>query len=78
MSIYEYKESQQISQGDPSFYALIMSAMRKADTKNNELLKRAWPELHAEMRARYNAPAGALSEEELAWVHDQRRKENES
>jgi hypothetical protein len=45
-----------------------MAAMRKADDTNLEKLKSVFPETLAELRARYNAPGGALNEQELAWV----------
>ncbi|EHI13186.1 hypothetical protein [Mycolicibacterium thermoresistibile] len=60
MSLYDYQVSQQISEGDPPFYALIMAAMRKADTFNMAKLQRAFPAVYAEVSARYNAPGGML------------------
>jgi len=60
VSLYDYQVSQQISEGDPPFYALIMAAMRKADTFNMAKLQRAFPAVYAEVSARYNAPGGML------------------
>lgn len=60
MSLYDYRASQQISVTDPPFYALIMAAIRRADTRNTALLRAAFPEVHAEFEARYNAPGGTL------------------
>jgi len=60
MNLYDYQVSQQISEGDPPFYALIMAAMRKADTFNMAKLQRAFPAVYAEVSARYNAPGGML------------------
>lgn len=60
MSLYDYKESQQISRTNPAFYALIMAAFRCADTVNAEKLKRAFPEVFEEMKKRYDAPGGVL------------------
>jgi hypothetical protein len=42
------------------FYALIMAAMRDADTINLMRLRMCWPEVFAELEARYNAPGGRL------------------
>ena len=60
MSFHDYQESRRISSGDTPFYALIMAAMRQADTANLALLREAWPETWAELDARYHAPGGAL------------------
>ena len=60
MSLYDYQVSRQISEGDPPFYALIMAAMRKADTFNMAKLQRAFPAVYDEVSARYNAPGGML------------------
>lgn len=47
--------------GEPhTFYATLMLAMNRADSKNLEKLTAAFPEVWAEMRARYNAPGGVL------------------
>ena len=71
MSLYEYEEGREIAAKDPSFYALIQAAMRRADTNNLELLKVCWPEVWLELKARYNAPGGMLQsemkEEEKKW-----------
>ena len=63
MSLYDYKESQRLGANDAGFYALIMAAMRKADTDNTAKLKACWPELWDEMFRRYNAPGGILPED---------------
>ena len=60
MSLYEYEASKRISAIDYPFYALIMAAMRQADTRNVELLTRAFPDTYAELLERYNAPGGLL------------------
>ena len=60
MSLYDYQASKVISgQGHP-FYALVMAAMREADTDNAAKLRAAWPDVWAELQARYNAPGGVL------------------
>ncbi len=65
MSLYDYKRSQVISMNsDNSFYAIIMAAMREADGQNGEKLKTAFPEVWAELKARYNAPGGKLEGEQ--------------
>jgi hypothetical protein len=50
---------------DLPFYALIMTAMRQADTRNLAHLQRAWPQVWEELKLRYNAPGGFLTEEEM-------------
>ncbi|BBY84689.1 hypothetical protein [Mycolicibacterium tokaiense] len=60
MSLYDYRASQQIGSTDQPFYALIMAAIRKADTQNAARLRMAFPEVHAEFTARYDAPGGML------------------
>jgi hypothetical protein len=59
--ILDYEESISIAARDPSFKAIIMAAMRKADTQNIEKLARAFPDIYDELHARYNAPGGILS-----------------
>ena len=63
MSHYDYELSKEISSKDPPFAALIMSAIRKADTENSFKLGEAWPEIFTELKARYNAPGGLLEDE---------------
>jgi len=60
MSLYDYEASREISYEIP-FYALIMAAIRNADTDNTEKLKREWPEVYNEFFQRYNAPGGILA-----------------
>jgi len=65
MSIREYKASQRLEQlarqlEGSSFYSLLMAAMRVADDYNLAILKEFWPDVYAELRARYNAPGGNL------------------
>lgn len=60
MSYFDYEQSKKISMEDPSFYGLIMSAMRQADSINTMKLERAWPDVYNELRQRYNAPGGVL------------------
>lgn len=60
MSLYDYKESQEIAHNGFSFYALIMAAMRSADTDNLVKMQTAWPDVWRELQARYNAPGGII------------------
>lgn len=63
MSLFDYKQSILLGKGDPSFSALIMAAMRKADTHNSNMLQQAFPEIHLELRQRYDSPGGLLEGE---------------
>ena len=63
MGRWDYEVSKKIISQDPSFESLIMAAMRKADTPNSQLLRQAFPEVWAELDARYNAPGGLLPSE---------------
>jgi len=65
MSLHEYEVSRGLSYQSYPFYALIMAAMRQADTDNLEKLKAGWPETWDELQRRYNAPGGAITDEEL-------------
>lgn len=65
MSLFDYKISQQLAADDVPFYALIMAAMRKADTRNLDLLAQAWPGVWDELQQRYNAPGGLIGDEAL-------------
>jgi hypothetical protein len=57
---FDYRESKRFGP-DPNFYALIMAAMRKADTPNAIKLRSAFPDLWDEVQARYNAPGGVIA-----------------
>ena len=61
MPLFDYQKSSDLASQDVPFDALIMAAMRKADTKNLIMLKYYWPDLWAELSARYNAPGGVLA-----------------
>lgn len=64
MSLYDYQVSLELSKIHPSFDALIMAAMRKADTNNIALLKSSFPEIWDELFERYHAPGGIIAGEE--------------
>lgn len=59
------------------FYTFIMCAIREADTDNLERLQSVFPEVVEELKARYNAPGGALDNEELAWIMARERSYEE-
>lgn len=63
MSLHAYHVSRAIEQNDPPFYALIMAAMRKADTDNLGKLKKAFPGVWEEFKERYNAPLGVIPDD---------------
>lgn len=63
MSLFDYKASLMISKEDPPFYALIMAAMRKADTSNVKLLRSIYPDTWKELEKRYHFPDGRLEGE---------------
>jgi hypothetical protein len=63
MSYHEYMVSREMTSTDPPFYALIMCAMRKADTTNAAKLRAAFPDVWNEFEARYNAPGGVLTDD---------------
>ena len=65
MSRYDYLVGQKIEAEGYPFYALIQAAMRQADSTNIEKLRRAFPEVHAELQERYNAPGGYLGTEQF-------------
>ena len=58
MSLYDYRKSR-ILRGEP-FYALLMAAAAQADTENAAKIQAAWPDMWAELQARYHAGAGVL------------------
>jgi hypothetical protein len=65
MSQFDYLDSQLLEADNHSFYALIMAAMRRADSDNIEKLKAAFPETWKELDDRYHAPGGKLPGEAL-------------
>ena len=63
MSLYDYEQGRVIESHGHPFYALIQAAMRQADSDNILRLQAAFPEVHAELHARYTAPGGLLEGE---------------
>ncbi len=64
MSYHEYKMSVYMELKQYPFYAIIMAAMRQADTDNLAKLQQEWPNVWVELEARYHAPGGLLEGEE--------------
>lgn len=60
MSLYDYQQSRALAAEDPTFDALIMAAIRKADTVNAAKLRIAFPRIARELDDRYQAPGGLL------------------
>ena len=58
MSYFDYEMSKRIAAEDYPFYALIMAAMRQADTNNLLRLQEAFPEIWAELKYRFMSPDG--------------------
>jgi len=61
MSLHDYQEA--IGIRGVGFNALIMVAIKKADSGNAELLKEAFPDIWTEFHLRYHAPNGLLEGE---------------
>jgi hypothetical protein len=70
MSYYDYLISRQIGASDPPFEALVMAAIRKADSTNTVKLRAAWPDVWDELSARYNAPGGRLPSDPQSMLAD--------
>lgn len=64
MSLYDYMKSQEIAAENYPFYAILMAAMRQADSINTGIFQKEWPEVWEELQQRYNAPGGFLPGEE--------------
>ena len=67
MSRHHYEASKDIvllrHERNWPFYSLIMAAMREADSDNLAKLQAAWPEVWADLLARYDAPGGRLPDD---------------
>lgn len=64
--LHAYQVSRELARFDAPFSALIFAAIRKADNNNMARLRVAFPELVAEMCARYEAPGGRLDSDGTA------------
>ena len=60
MSLYDYEQSRKLGATGQPFYALIMAAMRQADTDNLTRLRMVFSNVWTELEARYNSPGGML------------------
>ena len=60
LNLFDYKESRLIAAQDYAFYALLAATMRQADTNNLAALTLAFPQVAADLAARYDAPGGRL------------------
>lgn len=65
MSLFDYRASREIEGMGFPFFALLMAAYRQADSANATKLRAGWPEIVAELQARYDAPGGALPGEDV-------------
>ena len=63
MSLHSYQVSLELLKNDPPFSALIMAAMRRADSQNIVLLQAAFPEIWLELEERYWTPGGLIASE---------------
>lgn len=64
MSLYDYKKSKEIAAADYPFYALIMAAIRQADSVNLMKLQSMFPEVYDEFIKRFSSPGGVLPSED--------------
>jgi len=62
MSRYDYLKSKELE--EYSFASIIMGALRRADDINFKKLENSFPEITAELKARYNAGGGYLEGED--------------
>jgi hypothetical protein len=60
MTRYDFDTSRALAAADVPFEALIMAALRRADSSNAATLRAAFPVLAAETQERYDAPGGIL------------------
>ena len=64
MSLHDYRMSLRLEGVEGvTFRAHIMAAMRRADNDNLARLESLFPEVLAELRARYDAPGGHLPDD---------------
>lgn len=63
MSLFDYETSRKIASWDYPFGAVIMTAIRQADSTNADKLQQAFPEIFKEFTTRYKAPGGILEDD---------------
>lgn len=64
LTLHDYEVSKWLAGQDVPFYALVATAIRQADSDNALRLSVAFPQIAADLQARYNAPGGFLPGEE--------------
>lgn len=77
MTREDYLLSQIISRNDPSFSALLMTLIRKADSDNRTIISRHWHAIYSEFWERYNAPGGYLPGEVVAAEGHTEKRDND-
>jgi hypothetical protein len=60
MSLHEYRQTQNEVVRNTNFYALIMAAMRRADSYNEAKLRAAFPEVWEELQCSWRRASGRL------------------
>lgn len=63
MSLYDYERSIEVVAKGYPFYALVMAAMKVADSDNIEKLMLIFPRTYYELQERSHFPGGLVSEE---------------
>jgi hypothetical protein len=63
MSLYQYRQAEELVRQDYGFDTLIMAAFHRADGPNLEKLEREWPKLGVEYRYRFWSGGGLLPNE---------------
>jgi len=64
MTLHDYEVSKAIEVANYPFYALIMAAMRKADSSNQLTLAFGFPEVWKELQYRYWSAGGLMPGED--------------
>lgn len=62
--VTDYWKMKRLIREDLPFYAALAYLICKADDRNLERIRRAWPGEVTRMQERYNAPAGAITDDE--------------
>lgn len=60
MSLFDYRQALILVAQNPSYDAILMAAMLRADSANGARLAEAFPDLTLELLDRRNAPGGLL------------------
>ena len=64
MHVTDYWRARRLVKEDFPFYAALAYLIQKADPNNLAKLRRCWPAEVDDIHQRYNAPAGALTDDE--------------